>query len=196
MYLFLFFLKFILSIFGGNNCTIVCFNVSILGKYYIYMYYNVYQIKSLTHSPSSGVRCRPHYRLAISKIQQENFQNIARLWLIMFASPSTPALQRSQGLYTSNVIKCLRGLRPGEVLCGQGLTGPFHVCVVQRRMTKNELQRRVTKNELQRRSDPFMCRNYAVILLIRINELFSYPHTLKVVVVFFVLKTSSTLFAR
>ena len=29
--------------------------------------------------PSSGVRCRPHCRLAISKIQQENFHNIARL---------------------------------------------------------------------------------------------------------------------
>ena len=40
----LYFLKFILSIFEdhiGNKCAIVCFNVSILGKYYIYMYYNV-----------------------------------------------------------------------------------------------------------------------------------------------------------
>ena len=25
----------------GNKCAIVCFNVSILGKCYIYMYYNV-----------------------------------------------------------------------------------------------------------------------------------------------------------
>ena len=45
MYLFLYFLKFILSIFFedhiGNKCAIVCFNVSILGKYYMYMYYNV-----------------------------------------------------------------------------------------------------------------------------------------------------------
>ena len=44
-------------------------------------------------------------RLAISKIQQENFQNIARLWLIRFARPSTPALHRSQGPYMSNVSK-------------------------------------------------------------------------------------------
>ena len=52
MYLFLYFLKFIISIFEdhiGHMCAIVCFNVSILGKYYIYMYYNVLQNK-LTHS--------------------------------------------------------------------------------------------------------------------------------------------------
>ena len=34
---------------------------------------------NLSTLPSSGARCRPHCRLAISKIQQENFQNIARL---------------------------------------------------------------------------------------------------------------------
>ena len=55
MYLFLYFLKFSLSIFFedhiGNKCTIVCFNVSILGKYYIDMYYNVLPNK-LTHSHS------------------------------------------------------------------------------------------------------------------------------------------------
>ena len=56
MYLFLYFLKFILSIYFfedhiGNKCAIVCFNVSILGKYYIYMYYNVLPNK-LTHSHS------------------------------------------------------------------------------------------------------------------------------------------------
>ena len=34
----------------GNKCAIVGFNVSILGKYYIYMYYNVLPNK-LTHSP-------------------------------------------------------------------------------------------------------------------------------------------------
>ena len=33
----------------GNTCAIVCFNVSILGKYYVYMYYNVLPSK-LTHS--------------------------------------------------------------------------------------------------------------------------------------------------
>ena len=33
----------------GNKCAIVCFNVSILGKYYIDMYYNVLPNK-LTHS--------------------------------------------------------------------------------------------------------------------------------------------------
>ena len=53
MYLFFYFLKFILSIFFedhiGNKCAIVCFNVSILGKYYIYMYYNVLPNK-LTHT--------------------------------------------------------------------------------------------------------------------------------------------------
>ena len=53
MYLFLYFLKFILSIFFedhiGNKCAIVCFNVSILGKYYIDMYYNVLPNK-LTHT--------------------------------------------------------------------------------------------------------------------------------------------------
>ena len=36
----------------GNKCAIVCFNVSILGKYYIYMYYNVLPNK-LTHSLTS-----------------------------------------------------------------------------------------------------------------------------------------------
>ena len=49
----LYFLKFILSIFLedhiGNKCATVCFNVSILDKYYIYMYYNVLPNK-LTHS--------------------------------------------------------------------------------------------------------------------------------------------------
>ena len=53
MYLFLYFLNFILNIFLedhiGNKCAIVCFNVSILGKYYIYMYYTVLPNK-LTHS--------------------------------------------------------------------------------------------------------------------------------------------------
>ena len=53
MHLFLYFLKLILNIFLedhiGNKCAIVCFNVSILGKYYIYMYYNVLPNK-LTHS--------------------------------------------------------------------------------------------------------------------------------------------------
>ena len=48
----LYFLKFILSMFLkdhiGNKCAIVCFSVSILGQHYIYMYYNVYQIDSLT----------------------------------------------------------------------------------------------------------------------------------------------------
>jgi len=59
MYLFLYFLKFILSIFLedriGNNCANVCFDVSILGKYYIYMHYNVLPNKlthSLTHKKS------------------------------------------------------------------------------------------------------------------------------------------------
>ena len=33
----------------GNKCAIVCFNVSIVGTYYIYMYYNVLPNK-LTHS--------------------------------------------------------------------------------------------------------------------------------------------------
>ena len=33
----------------GNKYAIVCFNVSTLGKYYIYMYYNVLPNK-LTHS--------------------------------------------------------------------------------------------------------------------------------------------------
>jgi len=68
---------------------------------------------NLSTLPSSGVRCRPHCRLAISKIQQENFQNIARLCLMKFARPSTPA------------VKCQQispGLRPGEVGCGQGIT--------------------------------------------------------------------------
>ena len=55
---------------------------------------------NLSTLPSSGVRCRPHCRLAISKVQQENFQNIARLWLIRFARPSTPTVHRSQGPYT------------------------------------------------------------------------------------------------
>ena len=61
MYLFLYFLKFILSIFFedhiGNKCAIVCFNVSILGKYYINMYYNVLPNKlthSLTHNVTYG----------------------------------------------------------------------------------------------------------------------------------------------
>ena len=63
MYLFLYFLKFILSIIFledhfGNKCAIVCFNVSILGKYYIYMYYTVYQINSLTHSQCRCVSVR------------------------------------------------------------------------------------------------------------------------------------------
>ena len=60
MYLLLYFLKFILSIFLedhiGNKCAIVCFNVSILSKYYIYIYIYIYiciimfyQINSLTH---------------------------------------------------------------------------------------------------------------------------------------------------
>ena len=56
MYLFLYFLKVILSICFedhiGNKCAIVCFNVSILGKYYIYMYYNVLPNK-LTHTHNS-----------------------------------------------------------------------------------------------------------------------------------------------
>ena len=58
MYLFLYFLKFILSIFLenhiGNKCAVVCFNVSILGIYYIYiyMYYNVLPNK-LTHNVTS-----------------------------------------------------------------------------------------------------------------------------------------------
>ena len=46
----LFIYVFILYIyFLGNKCAIVCFNVSILGKYYIYMYYNGLPNK-LTHS--------------------------------------------------------------------------------------------------------------------------------------------------
>jgi len=40
---FLYFLKFIISIFLedhiGNNCTIVCFYVFILGKYYTYAHF-------------------------------------------------------------------------------------------------------------------------------------------------------------
>ena len=50
--LFLYFLNSFLVFFEdhiGNKCAIVCFNVSILGKYYIYMYYNVLPNK-LTHS--------------------------------------------------------------------------------------------------------------------------------------------------
>ena len=59
MYLFLYFLKFILSIFLedhiGNRCAIVCLNVSFLGKYYIYMYYNVLPNKlTLTHKKRVG----------------------------------------------------------------------------------------------------------------------------------------------
>ena len=39
----------------GNKCVIVCFNVSILGKNYIYMYYNVLPNKlTHTHSHSSN----------------------------------------------------------------------------------------------------------------------------------------------
>ena len=44
---FFYFLKFILKFFYledhiGNKCAIVCFNVSILGKYYIYIYIYIY----------------------------------------------------------------------------------------------------------------------------------------------------------
>ena len=57
---FLYFLKFILSILFedhiGNKCAIVCFNVSILGKYYIYMYYNVLPNK-LTHTNREYCYC-------------------------------------------------------------------------------------------------------------------------------------------
>ena len=43
----------------GNKCAIVCFNVSILGKYYIYMYYKVLPNK-LTHSLTLSLTQRHH----------------------------------------------------------------------------------------------------------------------------------------
>ena len=62
-------------------------------------------------------RTCPHYRLAISKIRQETFQNVARLWLIRFAMPTTPALHRSQDVKCEQISS---DLRSGEVWCGQG----------------------------------------------------------------------------
>ena len=51
-YFYIFLNSFLVFIFEDhirNKCVIVCFNVSILGKYYIYMYYNVLRNK-LTHT--------------------------------------------------------------------------------------------------------------------------------------------------
>ena len=60
MYLFYIFLNSFLVFFLedhiGNKCAIVCFNVSILGKYYIYIYYNVLPNK-LTHTFSESNVC-------------------------------------------------------------------------------------------------------------------------------------------
>ena len=50
------FLVFILEDDIGNKRAIVCLNVSILGKYYIYMYYNVLPNK-LTHSHEGLLVC-------------------------------------------------------------------------------------------------------------------------------------------
>ena len=52
IYFYIFLNSFLVFFFEdhiGNKCAVVCFNVSILGKYYIYMYYNVLPNK-LTHS--------------------------------------------------------------------------------------------------------------------------------------------------
>ena len=51
MYFYIFLNSFLLFLedHNGNKCAIVCFNVSILGKYYIYMYYKVLPNK-LTHN--------------------------------------------------------------------------------------------------------------------------------------------------
>ena len=51
-------------------------------------------------------------------IQQENFQNIARLTYKVCEAVHSRPPQVARPPYTSNVSKCLRGLRRGEVWCG------------------------------------------------------------------------------
>ena len=59
-YIFLISLLVFLEDHIGNKCAIVCFSVSILGKYYIYIYYNVLQNKlthSLTYNDKQSTKC-------------------------------------------------------------------------------------------------------------------------------------------
>ena len=66
-------------------------------------------------------RTCPHYRLAISKIRQGNFQNIARLTYKVCEAVHTRPPQVARPVY----VKCEQmssDLRPGEVWCGQGIS--------------------------------------------------------------------------
>ena len=66
-------------------------------------------------------RTCPHYRLAISKIRQKNFQNIARLTYKVCDAIHTCPPQVARPVY----VECEQissDLRSGEVWCGQGIS--------------------------------------------------------------------------